>query len=516
MNLIEEKIQIIAKEMQEANASPWTITKILKEINLLNTKSSKKLREKALELLKELDPEAGQTYEAFSRMTVYTSKENIESFNRGHIIKSLTKETSIARSVAEKITIEIENQIKDSKIDFLTPALIRELVNAKLVTYGFEEFRNNYTRVGEPVYEVKKKFLIEPYANLSTKEYNFLSVIPKQIRKEHFGGNIFIEDVEGFSSRPYSYSFIAETKDTLEKTIINSIKQIIQNKKYFCLQPNIFGLTFACAPFLKNKAQTKKAAALILELIQIPEKEFSISLELFTPTAFEKSGEHKLKATALSNFLAEESKSVVCVDSKYSMKLIETKNKSFRILNCSNSEYFPLNNELFSPTQGIDLFVNINLEKIAQCKEEGKFFEKLEKLSTEIKKLSELKKELLLEKEYLKELKLGEMKTAIGLTSLTELAKNFENTKPREFANKTYRELNRLFKDELLFGLGSKEAQKKFDNTSGKKVYPQGSMNFEECLDSKKCCFTGYATTTKEVNELIDKKVKQIIFVGKE
>ena len=46
-------------------------------------------------------------------------------------IKSLLKETSIPRSVAEKITQEVEEQIKDAKISFLTTGLIRELVNAK-------------------------------------------------------------------------------------------------------------------------------------------------------------------------------------------------------------------------------------------------------------------------------------------------------------------------------------------------------------------------------------------------
>ena len=81
MEVIEEKIQIIAKEIQEANASTWTITKIVKELSNLNSNNETNLRNKALELLKKLDPDAWQIYNAFSKMKVYTSKETIENFN---------------------------------------------------------------------------------------------------------------------------------------------------------------------------------------------------------------------------------------------------------------------------------------------------------------------------------------------------------------------------------------------------------------------------------------------------
>ncbi|MFA6420003.1 MAG: hypothetical protein WCW13_04315, partial [archaeon] len=157
MELIEEKIQDIAKEILEAGANQWTITKIIKSLTELSTGSEKKLREHTLEMLKELDANAAIVYERFSKMKVYTSQETIKRFNRGNIITSLLKETNISRSVAEKITLEVENQIKDSKVSFLTPSLIRELVNAKILTYGFENVRKNYAKVGETVYEIKKK-----------------------------------------------------------------------------------------------------------------------------------------------------------------------------------------------------------------------------------------------------------------------------------------------------------------------------------------------------------------------
>ena len=515
LELIEEKIQLIAKEMQEANASTWTITKIIKELTQLNSNNENLLRKNALNMLQQLDPEAAQVYEAFSKMKVYTTKETIQNFNRGHIIQSLLKETTLSRSVAEKITLDIENQIKDSKIEFLTPAIIRELVNAKLTNYGFEDIRNQYTRVGEPIYDIKKKILEQPYANESTKEFTLLSIIPKKIREKHYQGIINIEDLSGFSTRAYSNTFISKKESTLDKTIIRNIKNLVQNKPYFFLPPNLCGLTFVSGGFIKNELQSKKTAKFISEMLKIPKQGFVNSLELFTPTYLDEFSENRLNAVGISNHLLNDSHSIVTVDSKYCLKLIDQKDKNFLILNNIEEEYFPQNNKLFSPSKGIDLFININLEKMAECKDEDKFFSNLTNLSLEINKLREIKKEELNAKNYLKDFEINNMKTGIGLTNLLLLHQNFPDKKATEFASKTYRFLSKTFDDCLLFGLSDDNVRKIFEKKTGKPIYSHEVLGFEECLNSKKCCFTGKTSVLKEAYELLDKKVKQIEFIGK-
>jgi len=470
------------------------------------------LREKALALLIDLDPNAAAIYERFNSMKVYTSKEFADNFNRGHIITSLLKETSISRSVAEKITQEVEDQIKDVKISFLTTGLIRELVNVKLIGYGFEEVRTKYARLGEPAYEIKKKLDREPYSGEQVREYNTFLVLPKRARELHYNGTIFIEDIEGFSHRPFSYTFIAEKKETLEKTIGENIKKLTQKRKNFYLQPNIYGLTFVCAPFIKNKVQIKKVSSLIKELLKIPENGFTTSLELFTPTKLEEFSEHRLIATELSNNLLDQENVVVGIDSKYCLKLITTKKRNFTILNNSQQEYYPLNNKFFSPTQGIDLFVNINLNSLGTNSDE--FFLGLEEVSKDIEKLKEIKQKQLLKKKYTKEFNVEDMKTGIGLTNLFKLSETFENEKAVEFAKKTHRELSKLFPKDLFFGLSSNKVLEKFTTINKKEVLSQDTLEFEDCLNSKKCCFTGKATSIKEINELLDKKVKQIEFLG--
>ena len=512
MELIQEKIHLIAKEIQEANASTWTITKIIKELTEMDTKKETELRKRALELLKKLDPNAGKIYETFSKLKVHTSKETLENFNRGHILTSLLKETKISRSVAEKITLEVENEIKDSKIEFLTTALIREMVNAKLITYGLEKIREHYTRVGEPIYEVKKKILLEPYAYTQTKEYNLLLNIPSKIRELHFNKTVFIEDITGFSQRPFAQAIIAKKENTLEKTVSRAIKELTMKRKFSYLPPSSYGLTFACASFLKNSSQIKKVAGLLSELLQI--NDTTTSMELFTSSVLEENSEHKVMAGSLSNKLLETTKGVLGVDSKYSMKLINTKGKNFTVLNNTSEEYFPLSEKIFSPTRGIDLFVNINLEKIKGNNEDD-LNTAISEIAREIEKLKIIKKELLTEKAYLKEFNVGEFKTAIGITSLFEISKDFENVKTMECASRVFKTLSKTFSDDLLFGLSSENAREKFSQQMGKEIYSQNTLDFEECLAGRKCCFTGKVNTIKELNELLDKKVKLIEFVGK-
>jgi hypothetical protein len=479
----------------------------------MNTNSEKKLRERALELLKELDAKAAITYERFSKMRVFSSTEKSMPFNRGHIITSILKETSLSRSVAEKITMEVENQIKDSKINFLTTSLIRELVNAKLIAYGFEETRHHYARVGEPAYDVKKKLQEGPYSGEVVREYNILLALPTTAREMHFEGMINIEDIEGYSHRPYAVTFMAEEKNTLEETIFDAIGRANKERKKSFLMPSIYGLTFACAPFVKTKKDFENTANTIKRALNILEEKPLLSLELFISTALQDKAEQKINAAKISDYLLEEN-AVAGIDSKYCLKLVDTKAKNFMILNNATEEYYPMNKKIFSTTKGIDLFIDINLEKAAEADEEEAFFEELKKIAECVLELRTQKRETLKSREYLKDFNIEEMKTGIGLTNIYSASEKYSQ-KPIEFAQKTFKEVNKIFEDCLFFGVQSRKAIERFSEASGKEVHSQETLPFEECIKEKKCCFTGKTASITELNELIDKKVKQIEFVGR-
>ena len=68
---------------------------------------------------------------------------------------------------------------------------------------------------------------------------------------------------------------------------------------------------------------------MIKEINSLGEKEHLLSLELYTPKEFEKNQSNKINASKISNELISEN-TVVGVDSKYSLKLIQT-NKNLLI-----------------------------------------------------------------------------------------------------------------------------------------------------------------------------------------
>ena len=59
-------------------------------------------------------------------LTVRTSRNTIEKFDREKIVKSLVKETGLDRRVAEEIALEVEETIRRSKIKFISAPLIRD------------------------------------------------------------------------------------------------------------------------------------------------------------------------------------------------------------------------------------------------------------------------------------------------------------------------------------------------------------------------------------------------------
>ena len=82
---------------------------------------------------------------------VRTSGEEIARWNRQRIVDALVREADIDYQRAEEISKEVEKQIFSSSIGVLTTALIRELVNARLIERGLERERRLHGRLGFPL-----------------------------------------------------------------------------------------------------------------------------------------------------------------------------------------------------------------------------------------------------------------------------------------------------------------------------------------------------------------------------
>ena len=149
---------------------------------------------------------------------VRTSSENVNSWNRRKIVEALVRETYIDMDTAEKISMEVEEMIINSKIKVITAPLIRELVNAKLIEKGLECHRKMHTRIGVPFYDVDHLILHPNKENANVphgpeatnltlaegikKEYALLSVFSQEVADSHLRGDIHLHDL-GFIDRPY-------------------------------------------------------------------------------------------------------------------------------------------------------------------------------------------------------------------------------------------------------------------------------------------------------------------------
>jgi ribonucleoside-triphosphate reductase len=155
----------------------------------------------------------------------------IIAFDKEMIVKSLLKETQLVKTFyggspmseedAREIASEVEEDIKNMKLHFLSGPLIRELVSVKLLEHGFDKQRNVYTRVGMPLYDVYSIDNSEGYeakenANLQPnpetfhkKKADFLSkesyllMLPSNVADAHLRGDIHIHDLEYWGTRPF-------------------------------------------------------------------------------------------------------------------------------------------------------------------------------------------------------------------------------------------------------------------------------------------------------------------------
>ncbi|MCM8830271.1 MAG: ATP cone domain-containing protein [Candidatus Omnitrophica bacterium] len=139
-------------------------------------------------------------------ISVRRSDDRRVFWDKTAIVEALVRETGISRNIAEIIVAEVEEDVVASKVKNLTSSMIRELVNAKLVLYGFEEERLKHSRIGIPFYDISSIFesfngtpdnLSEFLGRRIKKEFAVNGVIPQAIVERYLKGEISIESIEG-------------------------------------------------------------------------------------------------------------------------------------------------------------------------------------------------------------------------------------------------------------------------------------------------------------------------------
>jgi len=203
------------EEIQDA------VEKILIENGNARTAKAFILYRKQREILRkkkllEKKPEERETtdYALFVR----TSDDDFISWDRSKIVEALLNETNIDKDTAEKIARETEETILNSNVELLSSALIREIVNMKLIEHGLEHARLRHMRLGVPLYDAEKIILYanrenaniphNPEATNMTlaetikKQYMLSQVFSREVADAHIRGDIHLHDL-GFGDRPY-------------------------------------------------------------------------------------------------------------------------------------------------------------------------------------------------------------------------------------------------------------------------------------------------------------------------
>jgi len=528
-------IQKIAKECEEAGSDKWTVTKIVKQLSEQEEQDIKNLRKKALELLQQLDPKAAATYTSFQRMQVRVTSQAIEPFDRGNIIKSLLKETSVPRGVAEKIGHEVEEKIKDLEIESLSTALIRELVNVKLLEYGHENIRDEYTRLGLPVFEAKRLLEKSPYSNRPMmSEYNLLRVIPKKLARMHLANEIFIGMIHDFCSRPMALNLFCEIRESPKDTVFKALERANRMSKFCSWIPNISALNLAISSNAGKKQAkdasvlfAKAAKAVFLEGNPVPSYN---TLYLFEPDRFSGKETERESASVSAAAMLEDSspafEAAVAVDTKYKLKLLG-KRRPKLVLNCRNKEY-SLVNGIALESEGICSFTGLNMTLLALNSKgnETAFFEELGKKIKAVKQLDDFKRKELSGKEYIKKqgIEIESLGSALALDSLYEAGrKAIVGEKKREilsFSEKIVSFLKKsLPKNFVVAELRNANAINRFAKENLKlfnigQRHPSEEKHLRKSSTVRKnYCFEASAKSLKEMNELLDSSTRLVRLV---
>ena len=149
---------------------------------------------------------------------VRTSGEEIARWDRQRIVDALVREAEIDDWVADEISRDVEKQIIASGISVLTTALIREMVNVRLIEKGLEKERRLHGRLGFPLYDVRRLILHQnkqdaniPHSPEATnlifaegikRELSLYDVFSSDIGDAHIAGDMHIHAL-GYIDRPY-------------------------------------------------------------------------------------------------------------------------------------------------------------------------------------------------------------------------------------------------------------------------------------------------------------------------
>jgi len=183
-----------------------------------------------------------------STISVQSSRHDRVRWDRKRIVEALLRETSIPRKFAEQISREIEQQIINGRMQFVTASLIREMVNCKLIEHNLDVEWTRHTRLGLRLTEVEG-FLrgtgeaasacpVSPLvsdlriAGEINRQYAFLAVYPEEVTEAHLAGDVYLHHADSVQSLHHG---------------VHSLEYV-----------KLFGIDFSRVPFREGPPETAR------------------------------------------------------------------------------------------------------------------------------------------------------------------------------------------------------------------------------------------------------------------
>lgn len=148
----------------------------------------------------------------FTRESVFvrTSTEKLLQWDRQRIVDALIRETGLDEETAGAVAADVEQQVVAARIGTLTAALIRELVNAKLLERGLEQHWRRHARLGVPLYDAERIIRgvnaegapLDPEATGRTlaesvkREFALSQVLSADVADAHISGDLYVHHLE--------------------------------------------------------------------------------------------------------------------------------------------------------------------------------------------------------------------------------------------------------------------------------------------------------------------------------
>ncbi|BBB31673.1 hypothetical protein TTHT_0019 [Thermotomaculum hydrothermale] len=160
-------------------------------------------------------------FDSFEDKTIFVkgSNQEITPWDRTKIIAILMDESGLPFSVAEKIAEDVQKIVFSSNLKTVSSSLLRELVNSKLIEYGYSKILNKTRRLGLSTSDVKEVISnampYKTYAPVSPmlssnyiaetvkRQFSAFNIFPEKIVNLHYEGKIHINGINGID-RLYS------------------------------------------------------------------------------------------------------------------------------------------------------------------------------------------------------------------------------------------------------------------------------------------------------------------------